>query len=397
MITTGVTGREWRASITPWGAVRPWDGSAPLDWYVAADDRWHVPAREAAVRQVRLAETAVVETRVRIPRGDAVHRVYSVADAGGMTVVEVENESTMPIAVAFDRRDVRTDRPIGDVPIEGIDLPPGSFVLPVGHRATVRIALAHDGSGAGPLPRSLPSAARVAGGWTTVVGAASRFELPDGGALTAAAQQCVAERCELLLGAVPRADDDPSGFAIALGELVRLGERPDPWLPELAAAVAAIAPERGWDGDVALGAAAPVLVAAGEDRAARDLARIVAGRRRSSRPSAPPEGARIVPWVETQLAADGALLPEGMPPEWLGANFEVHGVPVAASTTVSFAVRWHGERPAVLWELDGEPVELTAPVVDPAWRANERAGEALWAAPSGPRRPSDEPDGASFS
>ena len=33
-----------RASVTPWGAVEPWDGGERLDWYVAADDRWHVPA-----------------------------------------------------------------------------------------------------------------------------------------------------------------------------------------------------------------------------------------------------------------------------------------------------------------------------------------------------------------
>src|SRR5262245_27376698 len=104
MITTGVVGRSWRASITPWGAVEPWDGSPPLDWWIAADDRWHVPSQEPAVRQQRLDGTAVVETRVRIPRGDAVHRVYSVGDAGGLTIVEVENESPLPIAVAFSRR-----------------------------------------------------------------------------------------------------------------------------------------------------------------------------------------------------------------------------------------------------------------------------------------------------
>jgi hypothetical protein len=35
-------------------------------------------------------------------------------------------------------------------------------------------------------------------------------------------------------------------------------------------------------------------------------------------------------------------------------------------------------RPAVLWELDGESVELSAPAVDLSWRTSERSGEALW-------------------
>ena len=71
MVTTGVLGGRWRAHVTAWGAVEPWDGGPALDWHVAADDRWHSPRHEPAVRQRRLDGTAVVETRVRIPDGDA--------------------------------------------------------------------------------------------------------------------------------------------------------------------------------------------------------------------------------------------------------------------------------------------------------------------------------------
>ncbi|MCB0963541.1 MAG: hypothetical protein KDA98_09615, partial [Acidimicrobiales bacterium] len=49
-----------------------------LDWWVGAEDRWHVPAREAAVRQELVGDVPVVETRVRIPGGDAVARAYGV-------------------------------------------------------------------------------------------------------------------------------------------------------------------------------------------------------------------------------------------------------------------------------------------------------------------------------
>ena len=84
MITTGVVGQRWRASVTAWGAIEPWDGSPALDWYVAADDRWHVPRAEPAVRQSRVQGTPVVETRLRVPGGDIVQTVYSCADAGGV-------------------------------------------------------------------------------------------------------------------------------------------------------------------------------------------------------------------------------------------------------------------------------------------------------------------------
>lgn len=386
MITTGVTGGTWRASITPWGAIEPWDGGPGLDWYVAADDRWHVPAREPTVRQRRLDGTAVAETRVRVPNGDVVQRVASVADGPGYTVIEVENDSTMPVAVAFDRRDVRTERPVSELPAVppaelGLELPPAAFVVPVGHRATVRIAIAHDGSGAGPLP-ALPSIAQVVRGWTALVERASRLVLPaaDGG--ESFVHDVAAHRCEVALGSMPHATDDPSGFAIALGELVRTGEPAEPWTPELGHAVELMARRSGWQVDAALAAAARVLAAAGDDRARRDLDRLVARRgERASRPAAPPTGVALVPWVEQRLADRGALLPDGFPAGWLGANFEVYGVPVGPASSVSYAVRWHGERPAVLWEVTGDPVELTAPAVDPAWRTDEPTGEALWPAP----------------
>src|SRR5205085_7083985 len=76
-----------------------------LDWWVGAGDRWHLPSREMAVRQSRPDAVPVVETAMRIPGGDAVQRVYAVPgsspEAGGLVVVEVENRSAVPVAVAF--------------------------------------------------------------------------------------------------------------------------------------------------------------------------------------------------------------------------------------------------------------------------------------------------------
>jgi hypothetical protein len=381
MITTGVTGSRWRASITPWGGLEPWD-AAPIEWYVAADDRWHVPAQEAAVRQQRVDGTPVTETRVRVPTGDVVQRIYSVVDGGGITVIEVENESTLPVAIAFSRRDVLTERPIVDVPIEGIELPAAAFVMPLGHKATIRIGVPHGAPGDGRLPARLPTAVQVVRGWAALTERASRFVLPDGERGAALVERIAAERSELALGAVPHAADDPVGYCLALGELVRMGERPEHWLPELVDAVAAVGPEPGWDGDAALAAADRVLAVGDERRARRDLGRIVEQRPASPFPATVPDGIRAIPWLEQLMAAGGALLPTGVPTAWFGQSLEVYGVPTVGTSTVSFAIRWHGPRPAVLWEQTGEPVELTSPVLAPGWRTTESTGEALWPEPS---------------
>ncbi|MCU1394652.1 MAG: hypothetical protein JWM34_3080 [Ilumatobacteraceae bacterium] len=381
MSTIGVLGGLWRATVTPAGGVEPWDGSKPLDWFIAADDRWHVPADEPTVRQRRIDGAPVIETRMKVPSGDAVHRVWCVADDGGYTIIEIENDSTLPFAAAFNRNDLLSSRPPANVPIQGIDLPPDSIVLPVGHRATVRVALAHTAPNAGPLPDRLPSPMQVARGWTAIIDSAGRMVLPDAALLDRLAQL----RGELALNGPVEPDDDVVGFLLDVGELVRLGERADPWVPDVAAAVtkaARLTPT--WDTLAALDGAGVVLARAGEDRGLRDLARMRPVVATALPVDAP--GGRELAWLEQRLARSlgggtADLLGTGIPTAWLGANFEVYGLPVGPATTVSYAVRWHGDRPAVLWELDGPAVPLTASVVAPGWSTAEEKGEALWPAP----------------
>ena len=110
MMTTGVLGQPWRASVTPWGAVEPWPDQADartLDWFVAADDRWHVPADEATVRQDRVDGTPVEKADVSLERGGAagggprramMFAVATLDDSGG-------EESTM----TFGQQNVKTD------------------------------------------------------------------------------------------------------------------------------------------------------------------------------------------------------------------------------------------------------------------------------------------------
>ncbi|MDA3006183.1 MAG: hypothetical protein O3A28_10210 [Actinomycetota bacterium] len=78
--TTGALGGMWRARITPWGDVETDEPSGGLRYWVAADDRWHDPAVETSVRQRRVDGTPVTETRLRVPNGDVVQRIWSVPD-----------------------------------------------------------------------------------------------------------------------------------------------------------------------------------------------------------------------------------------------------------------------------------------------------------------------------
>lgn len=386
-ITTGITGGSWRASVTGWGAVEPWAGGGPvLDWHVAADDRWHSPRSESTVRQRRIDGTAVVETRMRIPDGDAVQRIYSVSDHGGLTLIDVENDSPLAIAVAFTHGGLLSKRP-PSAPIEGISLPSASVAFPVGHHATLTVAIPHNGASAGGLPPGLPTAAGVVRGWMSTCERASRLLLPD----AADTERVVAQRCELALVGAERPDTDPVAFLLAVGQLVRMGELPKGWVADIAHAIA-LAVKRSthdWALAAALDAADHVLAVAGEQRARRDL---VAVRRRVAATTvlpatAPADSARFLAWAERRVVEarpDGAVLfPAGWPAAWEGNNFEMYGLPTAAMGSVSFAIRWHGERPAVLWEQSGEVVELSAPVLAPQWHTREVKGEALWPSPPG--------------
>jgi len=71
------------------------------------------------------------------------------------------------------------------------------------------------------------------------------------------------------------------------------------------------------------------------------------------------------------------------PAAWLGQSVEVHDVPTRIGK-VSWAVRWHGERPALLWEVvphdpAGDPPAVTVPGLDPAFTATGWRGETLLA------------------
>jgi hypothetical protein len=114
----------WEAIVDPRGLVTPWYDGWSLDWWIGADDRWHLPSREVNVRQRLVDASPVVETAMRIPSGDAIQRVYAIRrssqEGGGeLVVVEVENASKAPVALALA---VRPYNPEGLAVVERIDL-----------------------------------------------------------------------------------------------------------------------------------------------------------------------------------------------------------------------------------------------------------------------------------
>lgn len=382
----GVRGATWRATVDALGTVHPHDGSRELAWHVAGDDRWYSPATESTVRQKWYSGYPVAETRMRVGSGDIVQRIWCSADDGGLTVVEFENETPATVAVAITRSDVLSSRDRGSNPPQGIDLPSGSVVLPLAHRSVTRIALSHEARAAGALPADLAGHQQVVRGWETACDVASRFVLPDH---TVVAGICRV-RSELLLGG--RVDDDAAAV-----ELVRLGETySDSILDVVESVTRRLKAEKRsrvltWDTPHLLSTAARACILLDDDRAAGDV--MSAWSRLADRPVAKPPlevpaGLGAVAWAESLIARPSVtgdrcdVFPWGIPQTWWGAHFEAHGLVAGPRHSVSLAVRWHGERPALLWETTGDRgLVLGGGAADTQWSSVESSGEVLLAAP----------------
>ena len=417
MRAVGVRGGAWLGGVNAWGDVFV-DGKERLRWFVAADDRWYRPSRETTVRQREISSVPVIETRIKVPGGDAVQRVYGVADFGGAIVVEVFNDSSLPFAVAFDRGDIAAMREPSPTGVQGIDLPVGSVVFPVGHHATMRVAIL-----IGDLERnlerkisaqeleSLPSFEQVERGWLAALRVASRVDVPEASWESILTTQ----RCKLLLTAgggttgngESGRDDDFVDLILDRAERVKLGDKADQWVDEVAVATESVirrcAKNRNakWFDERAIVLASMVLNRAGEKRGQKDIAqawsRVVSDAvglgdfglvlgidaEVDRDQLANFSGVRQIAWVESQLVAqrhDGVIeiCPRGIDAAWLGANFECHRLVASAEHLISFAVRWHGEKPALLWEIDGPAgARVAASAVDGTFSSVEMRGETL--------------------
>ncbi len=416
MRAVGVRGGAWLGGVNAWGDVFV-DGQERLRWFVAADDRWYRPSRETTVRQREISGVPVIETRIKVPGGDAVQRVYGVADFGGAIVVEVFNDSSLPFAVAFDRGDIAAMREPSPTGVQGIDLPVGSVVFPVGHHATMRVAIlisdierSLERKISAQELESLPSFEQVERGWLAALRVASRVDVPE----ASWENILTTQRCKLLLAdsgatsdGVRSSGDDFVDLIFDRAERVKLGDKPDQWVDEVAAATESVirrcAKNRDakWFEERAIVSAGMVLNRAGETRGQKDIAqawsRVVSdssgsgafgsltdvGASISRDHLASFSGVRQIAWVESQLVAQRRdnvieICPRGIDAAWFGANFECHRLVASPEHLISFAVRWHGEKPALLWEIDGPPgARVAASAVDGTFSSTEMRGETL--------------------
>ncbi len=123
-VQLGTVGAPERAVLDPRGLLTPWPQGWSIDWWAGADDRWHLPSRSTTVRQRLVDDAPVVETALRIPSGELLHRGWAVAGAqgaptGAAVVVELENASPVPVAVALA---VRPWNALGPARIDSIEL-----------------------------------------------------------------------------------------------------------------------------------------------------------------------------------------------------------------------------------------------------------------------------------
>ena len=413
MRAVGVRGGAWLGGVNAWGDVFV-DGQERLRWFVAADDRWYRPSRETTVRQREISGVPVIETRIKVPGGDAVQRVYGVADFGGAIVVEVFNDSSLPFAVAFDRGDIAAMREPSPTGVQGIDLPVGSVVFPVGHHATMRVAILVadiERKMSAQELESLPSFEQVERGWLAALRVASRVDVPE----ASWENILTTQRCKLLLAGgggatsdgASSSGDDFVDLILDRAERVKLGDKPDQWVDEVALATESVirrcAKNRDakWFEERAIVSAGMVLNRAGETRGQKDIAqawsRVVndaagagafgsvsdVGAAINRDQLASFSGVRQIAWVESQLVAQRRdnvieICPRGVEAAWLGANFECHRLVASPEHLISFAVRWHGDKPALLWEIDGPPgARVAASAVDGTFSSTEMRGETL--------------------
>ncbi|MCY3888510.1 MAG: hypothetical protein OXG50_01245 [bacterium] len=427
------------------GLVQPGSREWMLDWWVGASDRWHRASQEAAVRQSEVGAGAVVETRMKVPDGDAVQRVWAVAAGGGpaVAVVEVGNEAATAFAVAMVVEAPgavltvhQAGVAVGGQPVLVWDRPPAGAA--VGHDA-VESLLEVEGWGAAgldhkgrdiaalvwPLPHSarlavsaslsrgrpsppsdLPDADAVLRGWQAHLDRGARIEVPDEGLArridrnrrrwlgrTGRMETAdVVELCELSVRLDHHGYHDDAELVLDEVAARWTTEAPTERLRALTvhhdltgdqqAAVRFVeAVAEAVEAAARIGAEVPVapverlLIAATQDRAAQDL------RRLDLRPADPPSQG-----LRAELVADHEdelLVAPGFRPAWKGGPLAVYGLPTRFGP-VSYAVRWHGARPALLWELDcrpgQKPVTLRAPALDQRWSSDEPTGETLLAA-----------------
>jgi hypothetical protein len=374
------------AVVDAYGVVHP-DGwrAETCGWWLAASDKWHDPRTSPSVRQQRIDGTPVVQTKIGVPGGDVVQRVFVVADRGGRLVMQVSNESPEPVAVAVLTREMSSTAAAGASRPQGIDTPDQVMAFPLSHRGSITfawpLALARFRKTA-PIDASLlPSPDQVVRGWVLTSDRASRVA-PEAATLVAA-------RCEISLMTAHEIDElldaDPARGVLTIAERVRMGDNPQEWTSQLADAARRVAkhPQRSPWTSRALVMAARTLLVASETLAADDVVELWQRTNVSHSGAVDSTAIDRVADIEQRFVraisrTSAAVLPTGIPDAWRGVSVEAHGLVASPHHRISLALRWHAANVALLWEIDGPPgLSLSAPLVDAKFQTTELQGEAL--------------------
>ena len=323
-------------------------------------------------------------------------------------------------------RAVRAEPPAGDCEARSRDgLAAAAAVVPLAPRVPLRVTVGVEGE---PVAGSSPE--EIAAGWRAVVERAASVELPDDTAVRAwwrgiaasilaagCSEPAAVARAAVVLDRVGLPDEaDRARVA-----LVGAAERSRLPSPSAAVALRALASRRLRTGRVSglAGLAGPLAAAAGEcldpltleqvaavleteaPAAARDARRLLA---RTPEPASMPQtvvtgddlaaavrdsvafggdglaGAEALLDCLVAEAADHLVMLPAPPEAWRGASIDARSL-ATRHGVLSYSVRWHGTRPAVLWDL--QPARVDDPATrlgcgfDESWASVDLAGEAL--------------------
>ncbi len=428
------------------------DGRWSLDWWVRTDEGWKYPSHTRAVRQT-VAATPIIETSFAVPGGDLVARACAVQTSGRAVVtIDYENDSPTAVALALVVRPIDLDGvgiaesvkiydntlsiegsvqlvadriPAASVAVPDFaSLPPaveranaepsteatstagtaqGAMVFPMPHHSTLRVGL-----GADLVLAELPQLEAIEKGWSAHLDQFLSVEV-EGSPL--GDELMINERrlaTSLRNGKVMRSRSamaewsvlDDLTVANALLEVGDVNPAAEIILDQLDGdrlmAMAAGERDAAFDALVRLWQLTrrtEVLDAAGETLEVPP--ELLAGATPAVVPSPsddwPVVAARRVLDIRSALVTerDGELhLLTGFADEWRGRSVDVRNARTALGM-LSFSLRWHGARPALLWSLkpvgsaagtdDDSRTVVRAPALDTAWVGYEAEGEALLA------------------
>ena len=335
-------------------------------------------------------------------------------------------------AVAVDDGDVwravRAEPPADDCEARSrAGLAAAAALVPLAPRVPLRVTVPIEGE---PVTGSSPD--EIAAGWRAVVERAASVELPDDTAVRAwrraiaasilaagGSEPEAAARAAVVLDRVGLPDEAGRAWVALVGEAERSRLPP----PLAAAALRALASRRLRTGLVSgLAELAGPLASAAGDRldpltleqvaaaleaeapaAARDARRLLA---RTTSPASMPQaavtddgraavrnsiafggdglaGAEALLDCLVAEAADHLVMLPSPPEAWMGASVDARSL-ATRHGVLSYSVRWHGTRPAVLWDL--QPARVDDPAtrlhcgLDESWASTDLAGEALLSA-----------------